>query len=202
MCLYSAWFSHGTVAGKHVRGLSRWNIWRRRCQHLRLGHANAHSDAVQIDMSIYWGNGKDFSIRNHSYVPAWGPDWATPADLDGDGAVDLVVANYNNGTSHDMDSFVYYGGLKDPDHKAVPGKWASYPFKRRVILPMDGSNKAAVGDLNHDGNKDIVYATEGKARIFWGQKGGEFDSQKYTDLDVKDTADVAIAKLNGDKWPE
>ncbi|MHC4706708.1 MAG: FG-GAP repeat domain-containing protein, partial [Planctomycetota bacterium] len=56
--------------------------------YIDLVFANAHSEAVQVDMSIYWGNGKDFSIRNHSYVPAWGPDWATPADLDADGAMD------------------------------------------------------------------------------------------------------------------
>jgi len=164
--------------------------------------ANAHSEDVQVDMSIYWGNGKDFSIRNHSYVPAWGPDWATPADLNGDGAVDLVIANTRNGTSNDMDSFVYYGGLKNPKHKAPPGEWAIYPFKKRVILPIAGSTKAAVGDLNRDGNPDIVYARRGKARIFWGLEGGRFDGAKYTDLDLENTADVAIGDLNADKWPE
>jgi hypothetical protein len=164
--------------------------------------ANAHSEDVQVDMSIYWGNGKDFSIRNHSYVPAWGPDWATPADLDRDGAVDLVVANTRNGTSSDMDSFVYYGGLKNPDHEAPPGEWAVYPFRKRVILPIEGSTKAAVGDLNGDANPDIVYARKGKARIFWGLKGGQFDGEKYTDLDIEGAADVAVADLNRDKWPE
>ncbi|MHC4572650.1 MAG: FG-GAP repeat domain-containing protein [Planctomycetota bacterium] len=170
--------------------------------YIDLVFANAHSDGVQVDMSIYWGNGKDFSIRNHSYVPAWGPEWATPADLNGDGAIDLVVANWDNGTTHDMDSFVYYGGLKDPHYKPAPGEWALYPFKKRVILPMDGSHKAAIGDLNRDGNPDIVYARKDKARIFWGQTGGEFDGSKYTDLDVGDSPDVAVAELNGDKWPD
>ena len=170
--------------------------------YIDLVFANAHSEDVQVDMSIYWGNGHDFSIRNHSYVPAWGPDWATVAELNGDGAVDLVLANYNNGTSHDMDSFVYYGGLESRQSKAASGQWSCYPFKRRVILPMDGSNKAAVGDLNRDGSKDIVYAKKGKARIFWGRSHGEFDADKYIELDVEDTSDVAVADLNGDKWSE
>ncbi|MHC4475882.1 MAG: FG-GAP repeat domain-containing protein [Planctomycetota bacterium] len=170
--------------------------------YIDLVFANPHSESVQVDMSIYWGNGKDYSIRDHSYVPAWGPDWATPADLDGDGNMDLVVANYNNGTSHDMDAFVYYGGLKDRDHKPAPGQWASYPFKKRVILPIDGSAKAAVGDLNRDGNPDIVCAREDKARIFWGQAAGQFNGDKYTDIDVNDTTDVAIENLNNDKWPD
>jgi hypothetical protein len=170
--------------------------------YLDLAFANAHSEEVQVDMSIYWGNGHDFSIQNHSYVPAWGPDWVTPADLDGDGAVDLVIANAENGTSEDMDSFVYYGGLKDPGYKAPAGDWAVYPFKRRVILPMDGSTKAAVGDLDRDGNQDIVYARGKKARIYLGLKGGEFDGSKYTELDIAHAPDVAIGDLNGDKWPE
>ncbi len=165
--------------------------------------SNAHSDAVQLDMSIYWGNGKDFSIRNHTYVPGWGPHWATPADLDDDGAMDLILANHKNGTGSDMDSFIYYGGLKKSDCKSAQGQWSSYPFKKRVILPIDGSYKAAVGDLNQDGNKDIVYARDkGKAVIFWGQKGGQFDPEKFEELDVDGLTDVAIGKLNNDKWPE
>jgi len=155
--------------------------------------ANAHSEAVQIDMSIYWGNGKDFSIRNHSYIPAWG---------DGDGSVDLVVANTRNGTSSDMNGFVYYGGLKDPEYKAAAGDWAVYPFKKRTVLDLEGSKKAAVGDLNRDGNKDIVFVRKQKARIFYGLKGGNFDGDKYTELDISGASDVAIAELNSDKWPE
>jgi len=40
--------------------------------------ANAHSESVQLDMSIYWGNGHDYDIRRHSYVPAC---WAGPMDI-------------------------------------------------------------------------------------------------------------------------
>ena len=55
---------------------------------------NSHPLVEMLDMSIYWGNGKDFSIKNHSYIPANGPMWATADDLNNDGEMDLMVANY------------------------------------------------------------------------------------------------------------
>ena len=67
---------------------------------------NSHPLLEMLDMSIYWGNGRDFSIRRHSYVPADGPMWVAPGDLDLDGSIDLVVANYSNGTWTSMDSAI------------------------------------------------------------------------------------------------
>lgn len=64
---------------------------------------NSHPLVEMLDMSIYWGNGKDFSCNNRSYVPADGPMWVVPADLNKDNATDLVVANYSNGTWTQMD---------------------------------------------------------------------------------------------------
>ena len=82
---------------------------------------NSHPLVEMLDLSIYWGNGKDFSIRNHSYVPANGPMWVTPGDLNNDSEIDLVVANYSNGTWTEMESFVYYGGLKNRDYQKKKG---------------------------------------------------------------------------------
>ena len=174
---------------------------------------NSHPLVEMLDMSIYWGNGKDYSIKNHSYVPADGPMWVAPGDLNNDGKTDLVVANYSNGTWTNMDSYVYYGGLKDRNHKNIPGKWAFYPFKSRVALPGSNAQKPAIGDFNKDGYKDIVFAfscgyweyrAKGKkecpqSRIYWGSKNG-FKRNNYTDIMTKGATDVAVADLNLDGW--
>ena len=183
-----------------IQTINRWDV--NNDGYTDLLFSNAHSQAVQLDMSIYWGNGRDFSILNHSYVPAWGPEWVAAEDLDRDGRVDLVVANIEDGSTDDMDSFVYYGGLRDSGDARNSGEWAVYPFKRRLILPNEGARKPAVGDLNRDGSLDLVFATRQEARIFWGKNQGQFDPGIYTDLPTTNATDVAVADLNNDQWPE
>ncbi|UCE04490.1 MAG: VCBS repeat-containing protein, partial [bacterium] len=94
-----------------IQTINRWDV--NGDGNIDIFCVNSHPLVEMLDMSIYWGNGKDFSIKNHSYVPANGPMWVASEDLNNDGEMDLVVANYSNGTWTDMESFVYYGGLKD-----------------------------------------------------------------------------------------
>ncbi|MCI0493591.1 VCBS repeat-containing protein, partial [candidate division KSB1 bacterium] len=174
---------------------------------------NSHPLVEMLDMSIYWGDGKDFSIKNHSYIPADGPMWVAADDLNNDGEMDLVVANYSNGTWTEMESFVYYGGLKDRHYQKAPGEWAFYPFKERITLPSANAQKPAIGDFNNDGYKDIVFAFSGgfweyrnknkrdlsPSRIYWGSKAG-FDQIQFTNILTKGATDVAAADLNNDNW--
>ena len=94
-----------------IQTSNRWDV--NGDGHVDILCVNSHPLVEMLDMSIYWGNGKDFSIKNHSYVPANGPMWITPGDLDEDGDTDLVVANYSNGTWTEMDSYVYYSGSNE-----------------------------------------------------------------------------------------
>lgn len=174
---------------------------------------NSHPLVEMLDMSIYWGDGKDFSIKNHSYIPADGPMWVAADDLNNDGEIDLVVANYSNGTWTEMESFVYYGGLKDRHYQKAPGEWAFYPFKERITLPSANAQKPAVGDFNNDGYKDIVFAFSGgfweyrdknktdlsPSRIYWCSSAG-FNREQFTNIWTKGATDVAVADLNNDSW--
>jgi len=197
-----------------IEAVNRWDV--NGDGYIDILCVNTHSLVEMLDMSIYWGDGKDFSIRNHSYVPADGPMWVAPGDLNKDGAVDLVLGNYSNGTYTAMDSAVYWGGLKDPSYKAKPGEWAVYPFKGKTLLPAQNTQGVAVADLNNDGFAEVVFAFgEGfweyrpkdkdklqgppYSRIYWNT-GGSFDPQKYTDLATKGATGVAAADFNQDGW--
>ncbi len=175
---------------------------------------NSHPLVEMLDMSIYWGNGKDFSIKNHSYIPANGPMWVVANDLNNDGNMDLVVPNYSNGTWTNMDSFIYYGGLSK-DHKKKKGEWAFYPFKKRVALKSSAAQNAVVGDFNKDGYKDIAFAfssgfweyrnksAKGSSysRIYWGGQNG-FSNDHFTNIATCGATDVVTADFNGDDWPD
>ena len=91
---------------------------------------------------------------------------------------------------------------------------SNYPFWKKVSLPTEASQQAAVGDLNKDGFPDIVFALSSgfweyrggnalalPSRIFWGSKEG-FDRKKFTDIEAEGASDVAIADLNNDGWPD
>lgn len=193
-----------------IQAINRWDV--NNDGNVDILCVNSHPLVEMLDMSIYWGNGKDFSIQNHTYVPANGPMWVTADDLDNDENMDLIVANYSNGTWTGMDSFIYYGGL-DKDAKKNDEEWSCYPFKKRVSLKSSNAQKAIVGDFNKDGYKDIVFAFSSgfweyrdkskkgtsPSRIYWGSKEG-YNNDNFSNIWTNSATDVATFDLNNDGW--
>ena len=195
-----------------IQAINRWDV--NNDGNVDILCVNSHPLVEMLDISIYWGNGKDFSIQNHTYIPANGPMWVNANDLDNDGNMDLVVANYSNGTWTGMDSFIYYGGL-DKNYKKKTGEWAFYPFKKRVSLKSSSAQNVAVADLNKDGYKDIVFAFSSGfweyrdknkkgssySRIYWGGKDG-YSNNNFTNIATDGATDVVAADLNKNGWTD
>lgn len=199
-----------------VQLINRWDL--NGDGYLDMVFSNSHSHSEKLDAVIYWGNGRDFDNMRASPLPNNGSQRTEAADLNDDGTLDLVIPNYSNGTWDGMDSYVYFGEwaeLRRLDPK--PGTDVSH-LLQKASLPTRAAQAAAVGDLNRDGHPDIVFAMSAgfweyraggargdayasPSRIYWGSAQG-FGAERFTDLDAFGAADVEIADLDGDGWPE
>lgn len=94
---------------------------------------------------VYLGDAVDgFAADRRLELPGVG-GWATTvADLDGDGFLDLVLANYFDGTTNRTDSYVYRG---------VPGGLSREP----VRLPTLGALSAVAVDFDRDGFLELAF---------------------------------------------
>ena len=86
-------------------------------------------------------DGKDWPRRELPNDSGW---MSRVVDLDGDGHLDLVVVNAENGVTSELNSYVYWGG---PD--GLSGE--------RAELPTIGAYDVAIADLNGDGRQDLIF---------------------------------------------
>ena len=113
----------------------------------------------------------------------------TPADINGDGLIDLVVPYRDSGQSR-----VYLAGPKGT-------------FAAMHVIPF-GSNDATirmaeVADLNGDGMLDIVTIDERRGTaIYFGQRNGAFSAATPVGDHTITPYALAVRDLNGDGKPD
>ena len=154
----------------------------------------------RVDLSIYWSDKSGFASDRRTRLPTEGALAAAAEDLNGDGYIDLVVANRFDGEKTNLDSYIYWGSDD------------GFDASNRSALPTKAAQAVAIADLNGDGHHDIVFANRGvdyhvvidqfqKSFIYWGSDHG-YSAGKRTELPTINCGDVTIADVNHDGHPD
>ena len=148
--------------------------------HLDIVFANLYNGSNYLDSYIYWGDGSRsaFNANNRTGLKNYRAGGVAVADLNQDGYLDIVFANYHDGDTW-TPNYIYWGSS------------SGYSESHRQALYGHGNRAVDVGDLNEDGYLDIVFASyyDGdyatNSYIYWGSASGysALDrSSLYTDM--------------------
>ena len=179
-----------------------------------------HNDVYAPDSLIYWGGPAGFHSllpemwqmrapfsvltwldrgkSRMTRLPTMGGGRSKIADLNLDGHLDLVFANFMHNYRSDQQSLIYWGSD------------SGFSPSNRMELPTFLASGVAVGDLNGDGLPEVILSNRGDERgetwgyrlhlesyIYWGSADG-YSPTRRTSIPSISAADVASADFNGD----
>jgi hypothetical protein len=152
-----------------------------------------------VGSRLYYGSTAGPSNATFMVFYTEGATDAAVADFNKDGKNDIIFANANNGTSGNVNSFIYLnqgsGFGSTPDYR----------------LPSQNAYAVEVADLNKDGWQDVVLGNrrntsisgpsqyEIESYIYYGSQTG-FNSTPDVRLPTHGALDAKIADLNQDGW--
>lgn len=129
---------------------------------------NGSGYVYNLDSYIYWGDGtRNYTVTNRTVLPTMGSYGNSIADLDGDTWPDIIFSNHQSSpVTHTIDSYIYWGSS------------AGYTTTNRTDLPTIGAAGNTAGDLDNDGDLDIVFSNRRdgdnhnqNSYIYWSDGG-------------------------------
>ena len=116
---------------------------------------------------IYWGGPQGYDPARRAELPTIGALDALARDLNQDGYLDLVFANYHSGGHRHYPSDIYWGGPK------------GYDEQHHSLIPTHSASGILAADFNRDGWQDLLFSNhvyDGNHRtdsfLYWGGPDG------------------------------
>lgn len=147
-----------------------------------------------VDSYIYWGSASGYSTGARTGLPTIGCFDAEVADVDNDGWKDVLFANYYDGSTYLVNSYVYYGSA------------SRFSSTDRSSLPTAGTIGVEVGDFNNDGFDDAVFGghyvgawtTNTPTYVYWGGATGLSTASRTTLTTTAGVRDPVAGDLDSD----
>lgn len=151
----------------------------------------------QINSYIYWGSSSGYAVSSRLELPTIGAIGTKVDDLNGDGFLDIIFANYYTNSSYNTNSYIYWGSSSD------------YSSSSRTELPTSGAYYGiCIFDANNDGFKDILFTNyyngssyNINSYIYLGSSSG-YSSSSRIELPTIGAMDCDVADLNGDGFKD
>lgn len=157
-------------------------------------------NTTDLDGYICWGSHQGFDVSRRTNLPGKSANAVAIADLNGDGHLDIVIANkgvdYHMTVDNFQQSFIYWGSED------------GYSSGRRSALRTINCSDVVISDVNHDSHLDIVFANEGNddsqsgVVIYLGNGHGGFSDDHTLHLPGMYTSGVHVTDLNADGYVE
>lgn len=155
---------------------------------------NGYVDLIFCNSQNHWEKPPAYVYQNpldsatRIELPSDGARSGVVADLNGSGYDDLVLGMWYNGIRKDLNAFIYYGS---------PDGWSE---RRHQQLPAPSCTSVTAGDFNGNGQLDLAFLCNGKARIFYQSALG-FEPKRFVDLEIKGEQ-LTADDLDGDGYAE
>ncbi|MBM4368509.1 MAG: VCBS repeat-containing protein [Deltaproteobacteria bacterium] len=157
----------------------------------------AHYDGdYTTDSYLYTQSTGLYSSSYRTTLSTYGAYDADYADIDDDGYQDILLSNYYNGTTRQINSYIYWGSA------------SGYSSSDRTSLATLGAVGAVVNDFDRDGYTDIAFANHHNdssystnSYVYWGSASG-FSTSDRTSLPTLGALRVFTHDFDDDGWDD